>query len=460
MANLRIPFLSKQEPAAVPAKTKDDNANTVAWTPSTNWRGPLVAGWFVVLFAVGGSFAWAALAPLDSAVTAEGVVSVESNRKTVQHLEGGIVREIAVKDGDFVEQGTVLFRLDRTQANAKLEAVRSEKAALLAEEARLLSEQENQHTITFPPQVLERRDDPIVAQAITDQTRLLAERRSFNEAQFDVLRARVKQDQEDMEGAEQERLSGIKQIAWVDQELPTLRDLYRKGLVQWNRITTLERQRAQLEGITAKAAATHARLQHSISATNLQIIELTQDFQQKVTEQIASVRKSLAEANQREAMARDVFSRLDITAPQSGVVQGLRIFTLGAVIQPGDALLDIVPLNEELVVRAQVSPLSMDVVTTGLRAEIRFPTFHMPYVPTMHGVIKTLSFDRLQGEQNQEPYYAAEIVADKSTLPEEIRDKLRAGLPVTVLIATGERTPLQYLMQPLTDRLRRGMREG
>ncbi|MGV6875751.1 HlyD family type I secretion periplasmic adaptor subunit [Pseudochelatococcus sp. B33] len=438
----------------------DGEAEETVSFPSANWRLPLLIGWAIVVFAIGGSFAWAALAPIDSAVVALGTVSVESNRKTVQHLEGGIVREIAVKDGDFVEEGQVLFRLDVTAGEAQLEVVRSQKAALLAEEARLLSERDLLDSIQFPQEVLDRQDDITVAQAIADQQRLFRERSAFVRAQTDVLHARMQQEKEELAGAEQERISGQKQIEWVDQELPGLRSLFEKGLVQWTRITALERQRAQLEGVTAKAAATHARLQHSIGQTQLEIAELMQKFQQEIAGEIAAVRRQIAEMTQKQKVAQDVLNRLAVVAPQSGVVQGLKVFTPGGVIRPGDPLLDIVPLNEEFVVRAQVSPLNMDVVSVGQRAELRFPAFHLPYVPTMFGVVRTLSYDRLLDEANSEPYFAAEVVADKSTLPPEIREKLRAGLPVDVVIVSGERTPLQYLLAPLTDRLRKGMREG
>lgn len=428
--------------------------------PSANWRTPLLIGWAIVAFAVGGSFAWAALAPLDSAVVASGTVSVESNRKTVQHLEGGIVREIAVKDGDVVEQGQVLFRLDITAGEAEFEAVRSQKAALLAEEARLLSERDLLREIRFPREVLDRQDDPTVAHAIADQQRLFRERGALIRAQTDVLKARIQQEKEELAGAEQEQLSGQKQIEWLDQELPGLRTLYEKGLVQWTRITSLERQRAQLEGVTAKAAATHARLQHSVSQTELEIAELMQKFQQEIAGEIAAIRRQIAEMTQKQRVSQDILNRLAITAPQAGVVQGLKVFTPGGIIRPGDPLLDIVPLNEEFVVRAQVSPFSMDVVHAGQRAELRFPAFHLPYIPVMFGVVRTLSHDRLVDESTNEPYFAAEIVADKSTLPDEIKEKLRAGMPVDVVIVSGERTPLQYLLAPLTDRLRKGMREG
>lgn len=429
-------------------------------TSSTNWRTPLLIGWAVIAFGLGGSLAWATLAPLDSAVSAQGVVSVESNRKTVQHLEGGIVREIRVRDGDYVDEGDVLFRLDGTQAAANLEVVRNQRAAALAEEARLTAERDGSSTLEFPSDVMERQNDPAVAKAIADQQRLFRERQSYLSAQKDVLESQVKQAQEQLEGAAQERASGLKQISWVDQELPSLRDLYKKGLVQWTRITSLERQRAQLEGVVAAAAATHARLLHSINEANLKIAELKQQFHQQVAESIAATRKLIAETEQKQKVAQDILDRLDVRAPQTGVVQGLKVFTPGAVIRQGDPLLDIVPLNEELVIRAQVSPYSMDVVHAGLRAEIRFPSFHLPYVPVMFGYIKNISYDRLMDEATNQPYFAADVVADRSTLPEEIRDKLRAGLPTDVLIVAGERTPLQYLLRPLTDRLRKGMREN
>lgn len=427
---------------------------------ATNWRAPLLIGWAVIAFGLGGGLAWATLAPLDSAVSAQGVVSVESNRKTVQHLEGGIVREILVRDGDHVEEGQALFRLDGTQAAANLEVIRNQRAAALAEEARLVAERDGAEELEFPQDVVARQTLPAIAKVIADQNKLFKERQSYLAAQKDVLESQVRQAEEELEGAAQERAAGLKQISWVDQELPSLRELYKKGLVQWTRITSLERQRAQLEGVVAAASATHARLLHSINETKLKVAELSQQFHRQVAEEIAAIRKVIAETEQKQNIAQDILNRLEVRAPQAGVVQGLKIFTPGAVIRQGDPLLDIVPLNEELVIRAQVSPFSMDVVHAGLRAEIRFPSFHLPYVPVMYGHIRSISYDRLIDEATNQPYFAADVVADRSTLPEEIQDKLRAGLPTDVVIVAGERTPLQYLLRPLTDRLRKGMREG
>jgi len=436
-------------------------ADTGAARPAVDmdWLRPARLGLAVVAAAVGGSGAWACLARLDGAAVAPGVVSVATNRKTVQHYEGGIIRDILVRDGAFVTQGQVLFTLDDTQARATRDTVLNQRAAALAEEARLLAERNGADAIAFPREVEDRRNVPAVRKAIEDQSRAFLDRRAYLKAQVDALGTKVAQAEDQLAGAEEAHRSAVKQLQWIDKELPGLRQLYAKGLVQWPRITGLERERAQIEGTVGQSAAAIAQNRQAIDQARIEMDQAVKQMQQDVAERIIDIRKTLSDLAEKQNVAEDVFRRLTIRAPQTGVVQGLKVFTRGAVIRPGDALLDIAPVNEPLVVRAQVSPNDIDVVDVGLRAEIRFPSFHLGYTPFIMGKVNTLSYDRLTDDRTKEPYFAAEIAADPSTIPDDVKERLRAGLPAEVLIATGERTPLEYLLAPLMNRLRSSMRE-
>src|SRR4051812_44841309 len=330
-------------------------ANTAIAPPAivTDWRKPVIKAYLVILLAFGGIGGWAAIARIDSAAIAPGSVAAQSNKKTVQHFDGGIVREILARDGEQVEEGQVLLRLDDSDARSKI--------AQLQQEAR---------------------------------------------------------------GLENDAQSSRDQVATIDQELPGLRELFKKGLVPLTRVTTLERERLRLLGVADRALS------------------------------------DLEKAKQMQRVAQDVLTRTEIRAPRTGIVQGSKIFTIGAVIRPGDAVLEIAPLNEDMVIRVQISPMDMDVVAEGLPAEIRFPTFHSHRVPIMLGRLRSISYDKVTDPQDpRNSYFQGEVVADAGSIPAEIKTALKAGMPAEAIISTGERTPLDYMLSPLFDRLRKGMRE-
>lgn len=422
-----------------------------------DWRRPARLGFAILAVALGGGGAWAALARLDGAAIAPGIVAVESRRKTVQHLEGGIVSAIHVRDGDRIAQGQLLLSLDATQAAAALDTILNQRAAALAEEARLVAERDG-GTIVFPPEVADRGMVPTVRQVMEDQRHAMAEATARFANQRASLAARLRQAEEQRAGSEQAHRAALKQLHWLDRELPALRRLYSRGLVQWPRITTLERQRAETEGVIGQTAAAMAQNAQAIRQAELDLIEAEQQRQQQITDRLIATRKLLAELKEKLAVGRDVSERLSIRAPQSGVVQGLKVATLGAVIKPGEALLDIAPVDEPLVVQARIDPRDMGVVTMGLKAEIRFPTFQAEGA-AIFGRVRSLSNDSIMDDANGRSYFAAEIVVDPDNIPRSIAGKLRAGLPAEIFIVTGERTPLSYLLEPLTRRLATTMRE-
>jgi len=432
----------------------------VAPVAPADWRTLVRHAWIVVavFFGIGGL--WTVTARLDQGAVAPGVISVASNRKVVQHLEGGLVKELKVREGDLVQEGGVLLRMDDTQARASAEVVRKQLAAALAEEARLVAERDFVDTVTFPAEVTQVRDDPLVARAVADQVAAFNERRNNLVGQQTILEARIQQVREAMLGTEGEKAAGEEQVATIRRELAGLRELLAKNLVQLPRVLALEREESRLKGVIGRAVADLARSEQTIGETRIQIQQLRQQFLEGVSRDLPAIRKVIAELREKLGVQNDILRRVDITAPQTGVVQGLKVFTVGGVIRPGDVLMEIVPVSDELVIRAQVSPLDVDNVHVGATAEIRFPAFSSRHPPLFFGEVRTLSRDRLLDDTSQRnPYFAAEVTVDQSKMPREFRDKIVAGMSADVIIATGERTALWYILGPMLNRMRFGMRE-
>lgn len=425
-----------------------------------DWRKPVLTAYLVILVAFGGGAGWASLAKVASAAISPGVVMAQSNKKSVQHLEGGIVREILVRNGDQVVEGQVLMRLDDTSGKASLDTVRNQRAVFLVQEARLLAERDGSDRIVLPDTLKDRAKDPVVVRALADQTSSLRERASYLRSQTDTLNARKAQSEQEIRALKNDAASARDQIATLDQELPGLKGLLAKQLVAVTRVTTLEREKARLQGVYDRTLSDAAKAEQAVAETKFQMVQVRQQFLQQVGTDIIDTRKTLSDLSEKENVARDVLARLVVTAPKTGIVQGLKVFTLGAVVKPGDTILDVAPTGDELTVGIQIPPAEIDAVAEGLKAEIRFPTFHSRRVPKMFGKVRSVSYDRTQDPQDQRVYYfQGEVVVDKETIPDEIKDSLKPGMQADVIITTGEQTPLDYFLGPLFDRVSRGLRE-
>ena len=456
----------KQLPSAAGTPAAgSDSASPVSTEAATenddflDWRRPARFGYWVVLLAFGVLGGWSAVAKIDSAVLAQGVVAVESNRKTVQHFEGGIIREILVHEGDRVQQGQILFRLDTTQSQANFEAQRDQLEYNLAIEARLVAERDGLGSVTFPDELLQRKDDSYVGSAMADQLKQFAERRSSISGQIDVLQAKIAQYKNESDGLTAERKSNEEQLTLIDQELADLQYLLAKNLVPKSRVLTLERERSRTEGSIGHDTAEIAKTENSIREAELQVKQLRQKFQEEVAGAILEVRQKIAELRQKVTMAKDVLRRIEVIAPRSGVVQNLKVFTLGGVVKSGEPLLDIVPERDNLIVQAHISPLDIDKIAPRMHAEIRFPSFHGDILPIINGSIESVSRDRMVDDSKQ-PFFLAQINVDEQSVPDFVRERLTAGMPTDVVVPTGERTVLQYLIRPLQNRVRGAMREN
>lgn len=426
---------------------------------STNWRKPAARGHMLIVttfFVMGG---WAAYARIDSAVVASGTVTVEINRKTAQHFEGGVVREILVREGTPVREGQILFRLDPTQARASADIIRSQLDSALGTYARLRAEQQRLDGIDFPPELLARRAEVRVARILEEQQRQFMERRASVEGQIGILEARANQLRQEIEGLESERASTTRQLEKIAQELVGMHRLMKQGLIQFSRVYALEREQSRIEGLIGRNVSDVAKVEKAIGESRLQITQLRQRLSEEVAKAMAESSQSIAEARERLRVAEDVFKRLDIAAPVAGVVQNQRIFTQGAVIRPGEALLDIVPDDANLIIHAQVNPIDSSHVRAGLTAEVRLTSFPAAQMPILLGSVSQVSRDRLLDEATRQPYFLAQVTVDMKMVPEEFRHRIKAGMPADIIMPTGERTALDYLISPLRDRLRKAMRE-
>jgi HlyD family secretion protein len=416
-------------------------------------------GYISIAVVFGGFGIWASMAPLDRAAVASGQVAVESDHKAVQHLEGGIVLEILAKETQQVKAGAVLFRLQPTQAQANTDIFRKQMDAARAEEARLIAEQTNAATIAFPASVLARRSVPETATAIADQERQFVDRRSSLAGQVSILNSQIAQQQQELAGRERQRGSLAEQLKSLTGQMNNLRPIMEKGFYPRNKFLELDRERAKIEGDLGAAEADVARLGQLMQQSQLQIGQVQQKFQGDISQQLDKTRAGLSELREKLVIAEDVLRRIDVRAERDGIVMNMKVHTIGAVVKPGDTLAEIVPVGEGLNVMARVSPRDIESVMVGQKAEVRFPNFSSRQTPIILGHVENVSADSMIDDTTKQPYYSAKILIDYGTLSPEIAQHILPGMQADVLISTGERTVLEYLVGPLMNSLAKTFRE-
>lgn len=440
-------------PAAAPKRAQPRHLPASA-------RGSVIAGAVIVGVTFFGFGAWAALAPLASSVVAPATVVAEGRKRVVQHFEGGIVTEIHVREGDLVQRGDLLFRLDPVQATSRAERLRHQLHARRAYAARLVAERSGADDVVFPASVsAEAAADPQVAEALRRERDLFAERRRSLDGQVELLRQRVIQLSSDIEGLDAQESSKLRQIEILELELEDLRPLLDQGLIARPRFLALEREAARLRGESGEVVSRRARAREAIAEAELQIVQLRQQFREDVVTQMREVENQILDLEQQLVSADDVLTRLAIVAPETGVAQSVAVTTLGAVIGAGQPMLEIAPLGSALVVEAQVSPAAIHDVSVGAQAEVRFVTLDMRRTPAIFGRIEALSGDRLIDRNTGVEYFLAQVRVEPHELAKLGEQRVSAGIPAEVVIQTGERTFLDYLVKPLTDAMRHGLNE-
>ncbi|MBU8537951.1 HlyD family type I secretion periplasmic adaptor subunit [Falsiroseomonas tokyonensis] len=417
------------------------------------WLGYLIVGIFVIGLGV-----WASLVPLAEAAIAPGVLKVEGTRRTIQHFEGGIVREILVRDGDVVTAGQVLMRLDQPQAAQQTETLRSQRWALLAQDARLEAELARAPSITFPPDLLASRE-PRAEEVITGQRALFQARSLALESQVQVLRARIDQHRATIASAEGQMDAQRRMLVLLRAEESNTAQLLRQGLARLPQLLALQRQVASVEGNVTDIANQMVRSRAQIEEAEREIERIETGRTQEASTELREVRLRLSETEERLRAAENVSTRLEIVAPENGTVLNLRVFTVGAVVRAGDPVMDLVPAEDRLVAEVHVQPNDIDVIHDGLQAEIRLPAFKQRLVPYLHGHVTFVASDVTEDERRGLSYYRVQILLDESQIQAVEGLTLRAGMAVEAQIRTGERTFARYMMQPLIDSFHRAFRE-
>ncbi len=435
-------------------------ASSVADDAIADHRPFVVIGYTAIGVVLGSLGLWSALAPLDAAAIAPARVAVEGDRKPIQHLEGGIIEAILVKEAEHVEQGQVLFRIDTTKARTTAEALRKQLDAALALEARLTAENAGLDAFAVPASLEAKAYRPDVAIALADQRRVLDEHRRTLELETAGLDARIRQAREDI-AARESRLAGTRQqLASTIEEIGIVTPAANRGYYPMNKLRALERDRARLEGEVGGIVGEIARFTETIAEVRQQILQAAQKLREDAGRDLADVRGKIAGLNEQIEVAEDALNRVEVRAPQAGIILGVKVKSPGAVIQPGATLAELVPASTLPSLSAKVSPLDVQNVAVGQQAQIRFPAFSTRSTPPLYGRVETVSADAVSDEGTKETYFSARIVIDAAGVPREIAEKLLPGMPADVLIITGERTVLAYFLGPIKNRLVKAMRES
>ena len=423
-------------------------------------RGYMLAGLAIVFLMLGGAAVWASITEIAGAVIASGVVVVESSVKKVQHPTGGVVGEILVKNGDEVKAGDVVMRLDETVTRANLQLIERQLDETLVRSARYDAERDGKLTVT-PPDAFKGRDsEPEVTKILASERTLFDSRRESREGQKSQLKERAGQLDEEIAGLEVQIDAKGKELELIGQELKGLEELEAKQLVVTSKMVAMRREAARLEGERGSLISAVAQTKGKISEINMQILRIDQDFRTDLMKELRDNEAKHSELEQRRIAAQDQLKRVDIIAPQSGLVHQLSVHTVGGVINPAEPVMMIVPENDKLVIDAKIAPHDIERLLNSKSALIRLPAFNSRTTPELEGRLAGIAGDVTTNPQTNESYYMARVeLLDGELAKLGGNNKLLPGMPADVQIRTESRTALSYLIKPLTDQIVKGWKE-
>jgi protease secretion system membrane fusion protein len=418
-------------------------------------------GWLIVLFGVIGFLVWAMVAPLDKGVPMQGEVAKEGNRKAVQHLSGGVVQDILVKDGDQVKKGQVLVRMNNVQVNAQAEISKVQLFSNRAAEARLIAERDGKSAPAFPEDLKKFKDDPRVAENIALQNQLFMARQSSLKNDLGAIDENIAGLKLGLDGLKASRDSKKEQLVILKEQVDNLRDLSRDGYVARARLLEVERTYMQTQGAIAEDVGNMGRTQRQIAELTLRRAQRIEDYQKEVRTQLADVQKEANALANRLVAETYAVEHADVTAPVDGTVVGMTVFTKGGVVQPGFKMMDIVPFDDPLVVEGRLPVNLIDKVRVGMPAEMMFSAFNSNTTPHIPGTVTKVSADRLMDERTGQPYYTVVASVSPAGLKtmQQHKMEVRPGMPVELFVKTGERTMMNYLLKPIFDRAKTSMTE-
>jgi len=422
-------------------------------------RNHLIGGTVIALVLTVGIGGWAATTELSGAITAPGSVVVDSNVKKVQHLTGGIVGELLVREGDKVRIGDTLVRLDETVLRAGLAIYTKGLDEMRARKARLASERDGADRIIVSPELRDTALSPEFASALDSERKLFDLRRTARQGQKSQLRQRIAQLDDEVRGYAALQQAKAEEIELIQRELTGVRVLWQKNLIQINRLTVLEREAARLKGELAQSMASSAQVRGKISEIELQIIQIDQELSSEVAKELREIDGKIGEFIERKVTAEDQLKRVDIRAPQNGLVHQLSVHTVGGVVTPAEPVMLIVPEADLLIVEAKISPQDIDQLYLGQPASLRFSAFNQRTTPEIQGVISRISADVTSDQRTGQNFYTARV----SITPEELARlgniKLLPGMPAEIFAKTYDRSVLSYFVKPLSDQVVRAFRE-
>jgi HlyD family secretion protein len=419
------------------------------------WTGNLLVCGFVV-----GLGTWSAYAPLESAAIAIGTVESESSRKTIQHLEGGIIREILVADGDVVRAGQTLISLVDTKARAEAQSLQGQLWEATAREARLQAEQRGEERVSFPTRLeMAQMASASVADVLAGQQAIFETRRQVFQSQAAVNREKRSQVEREIEGLRAQESAASRRIEIVRDEAATVATLVSKGLERRPRLLNLEREMADIEGRRGEIVAQISRAGQVINESQATLLKLENDRQNEIAQSLREVQNQIFQIWERLRAADDQLSRTAVKAPEDGVVTDLKIHTPGGVIGAGAPLMDLVPRQGRLIVLARVRPEDIDVVRPGLSADVNLLPYNQRRVPRLHGTVTHVSADRLVDKRTDQPYYATKIRVQDPASVGIHGVQIIPGMPAQVFIKTGRGTVALYALSPLLDSFNSAFRE-
>ena len=428
--------------------------------PSSNSYYIVSFGLLVVFTIFVGLGVWAGTAPLAKAVSAIAKLSIKGDRKKIQHFEGGIVASIHVSEGQGVKKGQLLVRLDPLQAEASVARHHGQLDQLLVREMRLESELREEKSITLSGLILERlASDRSIMKIVNAEQEHFFARREALDGQVEILKQRIQQLNNEIDGLQIQKASRLEQYQIFKEEIVGLRELYQKGFYPRSKVLAMERAIVELRGTAGNDSALIARAISARGEARNQIVNLKQRYREELVRELKDVKVEISDFKERLLVAKDVLQRIEIRAPREGIIQGITVHTVGGVVKPGDLLMEIAPQDDELLVKAQISPQDIDSVAVGQKAEIRLTALNARTTPAIYGNVISVSGDSLSDSSNNIPYFLAMIDISDEERAKIGKTKLSAGMPAEVLIQTGKRTAFDYLIKPITDAMYHGLNE-
>jgi len=422
-------------------------------------RKHLVMALVVSVALLGGVGGWAATTNLAGAIVASGHLVVDSYVKKVQHPTGGVVGEILVSEGDEVKAGDIVMRLDATQTKANLAIVTKRLDELTARFVRLEAERDGLPALVFPVALQSRQDDADVAAAMRSETKLFEFRKSFREGRKAQLAERITQFEHEIEGLKAQEMAYEKGLSVLEAEIVSQTSLREQGIVSVQRLNSLQTQAATFGGERGEKIAYQAQTAGRITETKLQILQIDQELRTEVGRELREIQAQMGEYVERKVAAEDELKRIDIVAPQSGVVHQMAVHTVGGVVTPADPIMLVVPEGDDLALEVQIAPKDIDQLQLGQKAVLRMSAFNQRVTPELEGHISRIAADLTTDQRTGFSYYVARIAVSSGERSKLENATLVPGMPAEAFIKTSERTALSYLMKPLSDQVNRAFRE-